>query len=988
MSLMNKIEIISDKVNEMKSKLGLPMSASLQNIVDNMDMGGDAYLGLLPNNATIDCVASGDCGITVTVKGVPKEAAGVRVYWQKGSIPAPYEGNVLDFPAGTTSQTIPNLEVDTVYGFRCATYIIVNNRRVYNNAQNSGAVKLCRTLFINENIVMIDLPEICQESTYHMNYSIYSNTIYLVSNNKFYKLNKDYTWEVIWDAAAENITISNYMFISSHGVFVTNSSYSSNTYIMLYKEDTGKLINTNMKGCYFNEPFETTKGEVFARAHTSYDNRNGIYLFDPDTNTWSNSLVNKCTGWNHIEVEDGVYFVTSTYNSGNQAVYKYDSINKKMITLHDSTNIPNVADSYNSFKRLENGMIVWARGASYAFFILHNDTVYAGGLKSSGSDRFYYDAATNTIYYSDESEYLCKIHEDLISRTRISTKACWVKSIVYNDRLYMYRASVIIRLNEDGTLTEITGQNYNSNDGYDMFIGADGWLYYNSDRIYAINTSTNKGIEVKKGTSSFYTSKTYHITANGNTYISAYSSRGADGLYLLKEGNITATGITISREWTNVNEVDSSHCIVVSTYNNTENTNEQYLLNTDNQTAEKLLNVFGGTNLYQGRFFLNNPKNMIYGYGEALYPVCTVDLSVIDVGNPYFRYAAQVNNVGLQAVLVNTFVNLVLLKGRVVQQYADDVYQEKGYRAFNNAGDDITEQVVVDTSELNTQIPGTYSVLYSVEADGTIYKDTRTVQILDPYEWTNTLSNTTLLTGDTYTPPTTLLYRKNNDKTLTDISEHVVMTHNIDYATPGNYEVTFSCNYIYGIETTKTILVTILRAEDVCVANYNTAVDTVEGGLVTTITKSGNRSLITSKYISAPSSLYGSSGYVDYTLPSLKEFDITINFYKADSASYSRLCYLVGPNREIEIKNASNDMYIGQEISGGWLQNKWNKLRITRNSNNLITYYMNGNQIHTETNTALLTRLRVGCGDSTSSNVFNGYIDDVIIINSQPKSTE
>lgn len=984
MSLMNKIEIISDKVNEMKSKLGLPMSASLQNIVDNMDMGGDAYLGLLPTNATITCVATGDCGIKITVAGVDRDAAGVRVYWQKGSIPDPYEGNVLDFPAGVTTQIIPNLEVDTLYGFRCATYIEVDNKRVYNNAQNIGSAKLCKTLFVNENIIMIDLPEVCIDSTYHMNYSKYTNTAYLVSNNKFYKLNKDYTWSLEWDASAEGITLTNGMFISSHGIFLYHGSYSSSMATRLYKEDTGEVINTGRNSSYFNNPFETARGEVFATVWGSYDNRNGIYLFNPETNTWSNNLVSKCTHYAYYDGTDGVYFVTDVYNAGNQGVFKYDSIKKEMIQLHGSNNIDNTT-SY-TFRMLENGLLLCAQNTwDGQFFFIHNDTVYAGGLKSSAIDRFYYDADTDRIYYSDADEYLCYIHEDLISRTRLSTKACWTAQYVHNGRLYVLRTNIIMRLNADGTLTEITGQSYDSNGGYRLFTGADGWLYYNSGQIYAIDETTNKATVVKKGTSSVYTYATARFIANGKMYISSSNSNyGTNGLYQLHQGALIATGLTGVRNWARVKEVDASHCIVVSIYNGVSNTDPQYLLNTDDNTVEKIPNAQGGGDLYQGKFFLNNQENMIYGYGEALYPVCTVDLTIIDVGNPYFKYAAQVNNVGLQAVLVNTFANLVLLKGRSVQQYVDDIYQERGYRAFNDAGDDITDQVVVDTSGLNTTVPGTYSVLYSVEADGVVYKDSRTVEVLDAYEWANTLSNMSLLAGNTYTPPAELLFRKNNDRTVTDISEHVVMSHNIDYNTPGSYEVTFSCNYIYGIEATKTIIVTILGLDDISIANYNTAVDAIEGGLVTKVTKSGSRSLNTSKYISAPSSLYGSSGYVEYTLPSLKEFDITINFYKANSDSYPRLCYLIGPNREIEVKGASDNLYIGAEVSGGWLQNQWNQLRITRDANHLITYYMNGKQIHTETKTELLTGLRVGCGSSTSGNLFNGYIDDVTIVNTQP----
>ena len=152
--------------------------------------------------------------------------------------------------------------------------------------------------------------------------------------------------------------------------------------------------------------------------------------------------------------------------------------------------------------------------------------------------------------------------------------------------------------------------------------------------------------------------------------------------------------------------------------------------------------------------------------------------------------------------------------------------------------------------------------------------------------------------------------------------------------------------------------------------------------LVTSIVNSGV-SISSSYYVSGTKSMnLNGNSYIQYNFNSLSSFTISFNFYKNNSASYSRLIYLLGLNREIEVKGNGSNLYINGETSSTWKLNSWNNLVITRDSDNLIRYILNDCLVYTEVSSTAISGIRLGAGSSTSSNLFYGFIDDLSISDS------
>lgn len=127
-------------------------------------------------------------------------------------------------------------------------------------------------------------------------------------------------------------------------------------------------------------------------------------------------------------------------------------------------------------------------------------------------------------------------------------------------------------------------------------------------------------------------------------------------------------------------------------------------------------------------------------------------------------------------------------------------------------------------------------------------------------------------------------------------------------------------------------------------------------------------------------SLYLSgSSYIKYNLNSSLSTKLIFDFdfYKSNSDAYSRLLYLGGINREIEVKGSSKYMYINGEITSNWLQNEWNNMRIEY-ENGVITYFVNDVQVKQENYSNVITFIQFGKG-SSSSNTFTGFIDNLTI---------
>lgn len=79
--------------------------------------------------------------------------------------------------------------------------------------------------------------------------------------------------------------------------------------------------------------------------------------------------------------------------------------------------------------------------------------------------------------------------------------------------------------------------------------------------------------------------------------------------------------------------------------------------------------------------------------------------------------------------LVSSFVNISLQGNAVMTLSSGATYSEPGYTATDKSGNDITNYVVVDKSELDTSKAGYYNIYYSVAANGEVAHAVRHIKV-------------------------------------------------------------------------------------------------------------------------------------------------------------------------------------------------------------------------------------------------------------------
>lgn len=179
------------------------------------------------------------------------------------------------------------------------------------------------------------------------------------------------------------------------------------------------------------------------------------------------------------------------------------------------------------------------------------------------------------------------------------------------------------------------------------------------------------------------------------------------------------------------------------------------------------------------------------------------------------------------------------------------------------------------------------------------------------------------------------------------------------------------------IESDKKLNVTIYENNIQLKDNFNNNSTDLLGRL-TTYTKATSGSLSFNTIASNKGLYTNGSSYITYTLGnSISNYDISFDFYKSNTASYSRVCSIGGPGYEIEIKGSSNTIYWGADYSANWKQNQWNTLRLKK-SGSTVTLYMNGTAIVSKTYSQVMTNIRLGRGND-SGNYFTGYYKNLII---------
>lgn len=741
MSLMSKINIIDAKIDEMKTKLGLPQNSSLQAVVEKVDSGGVTYEGDLPHNASVSCELFYNGKLKINLKNVDDIADGVYVYWQKDTIPGPYEGAYIDMPRGVTSSYLEGLELGAIYCFRCASYVIVDNKKVFNNSISIGTTTTVKTIVMDGNVKLISLPEAIAGSAYNLQYNNYSHSLYVFSNKVLYKLNKDLTWTTIQDFSTLSTRYTS-MAVCSKGVFVYNPERNASTHVRFYEEATGTLYDTGLDSEFYGVPYEDEYGNIFNACDSVYQgSANGFYKFNFSTKTFTklNTTVSTqaSTPDSYVAYKHGsnLYFYLYGY-SYNGSLFIYDHITDTLEVVHAGvTNYDSGASAYDykaTFKDLGNGMFVMFSAYYNYLRFINGKTCYATTVKSSHK-HVYYSASRNKIYYADANK-IYRLNDDMTTGTLLSTESCagGTNFIELAGKIYTNYGGKLACINEDDTVT-IGTLSYNSSYGNSLFLGGDNKLYWVNRYLYLVDLDT-----LTTPRYVYYNGSTYPIlygagtrqviSSKGITLISSNSDSGGAGLYCAKDGVYTHKLIETGKNYNCGKLIDDSHYLITRD-DGLASTYKQYLIDLDTMTATEL-DYYAGLRVLGSKYLVNNAQKAIYGYGEYVGDLPNNDFEIV-TNDSTFAYLRQTASIATQAVLFNTAINVEFVGGSYVTQPVDEVYQEPGYTVYDDDYNDITDTVVVDSSEVQPGTPGVYSVYYHYTINGVSYTAVRKVEIVE-----------------------------------------------------------------------------------------------------------------------------------------------------------------------------------------------------------------------------------------------------------------
>ena len=169
---------------------------------------------------------------------------------------------------------------------------------------------------------------------------------------------------------------------------------------------------------------------------------------------------------------------------------------------------------------------------------------------------------------------------------------------------------------------------------------------------------------------------------------------------------------------------------------------------------------------------------------------------------------------------------------------AGDNYTESGASATDSVDGDLTSAIAIDSSSVDTQIPGEYTVTYNVSdaAGNAAAALTRTIIVVPPLDTTPPVitlngSNPQIIDfGAAYTE----LGASANDNVDADLSASIVIdATSVDTSAPGNYSVTYDVTDAAGnVAVTQTRTVTVLSPVVLRGTVYDEAGAAVSGATV------------------------------------------------------------------------------------------------------------------------------------------------------------
>ena len=437
MSIASEITRLQNAKDALKTSINAKTDASHQitteliddyaTFVDTISTGGGSYNGQLPQNSTITnlvCVGS-DIRVYLAVDAL---ADGTRVYYKENALPT-LNDSYVDVPANSSYAVIPNVHANSMYGFRCASYVIYDtDQKAFNNAQSIGSYAIkTTTIFNSEGCILLDIPVEDQgKSITALCYSEYSKKVYLLINTHLYKLDTQDAnpgWTRI-GSSYTFVTSSVGLSPTSAGIFLSRIRSSGN--LLLYKEDTDTFIDTGIGQNYYIT--QLSNGDIITAY--LYDSYYGVFQkFNESTNTFSNLVnynhyIGAAYGASNIIDNGSDIYISLLYQDGtnmlptrvlkyNQSTQAYDlfgqfpkpASSQTSAWTFLSTIIPLVG--YNLYKsgdvlyKLVNGSFVslggfCLSGTKIAQDLNNPEMVYGVGSPGSTTENYIYKINVNT----------------------------------------------------------------------------------------------------------------------------------------------------------------------------------------------------------------------------------------------------------------------------------------------------------------------------------------------------------------------------------------------------------------------------------------------------------------------------------------------------------------------------------------------------------------------------------------------------------------
>ncbi len=203
-------------------------------------------------------------------------------------------------------------------------------------------------------------------------------------------------------------------------------------------------------------------------------------------------------------------------------------------------------------------------------------------------------------------------------------------------------------------------------------------------------------------------------------------------------------------------------------------------------------------------------------------------------------------------------VKITLTGDSVVEVAKNGTYSELGVVVKDSKGNDLSDEVIINDNNLDTSVPGEYTITYSIKVDDKTEKITRKVVVLpttiedDFYLSLEGKSLITLEVGNTYVEPGFIAY----DKTDKDITSKVEVTNGVNTNKAGLYQISYVIKNSKGISITKYRLVKVIEYKTTLIVGGGNphyvvkgtsfsdpgyyAFDTKDGNITNKVTKSGS----------------------------------------------------------------------------------------------------------------------------------------------------